>query len=56
MYRVKAPAGGAAAAAREGCALAGPSAPTSNSTRWALVMKMKMIYNMYRYRVVRPLS
>jgi hypothetical protein len=33
----QAPAGGAAAAAPEGCALAGPSAPTSTSTRWALV-------------------
>ena len=32
-----APAGGAAAAAPEGGALVGPSAPTSTSTRWALV-------------------
>jgi hypothetical protein len=32
-----APAGGAPAAAPEGGALAGPSAPTSTSTRWALV-------------------
>jgi hypothetical protein len=36
-YLVRAPAGGAAAAAPEGGALAGPSAPTSTSTRWALV-------------------
>ena len=36
-YHRKAPAGGAAAAAPEGGALAGPSAPTSTSTRWALV-------------------
>jgi hypothetical protein len=34
---VAAPAGGAAAAAPERGALAGPSAPTSTSTRWALV-------------------
>jgi hypothetical protein len=34
---VQAPAGGAAAGAPEGGALAGPSAPTSTSTRWALV-------------------
>jgi hypothetical protein len=33
----KAPAGGAAAAAPERGALAGPLAPTSTSTRWALV-------------------
>jgi hypothetical protein len=32
-----APAGGAAAAAPERGALAGPSAPTSTSTRWAMV-------------------
>jgi hypothetical protein len=32
-----APAGGAAAAAPEGGALARPSAPTSTFTRWALV-------------------
>jgi hypothetical protein len=32
-----APAGGAAAAAPKGGALARPSAPTSTSTRWALV-------------------
>jgi hypothetical protein len=32
-----APAGGAAAEAPEGGAFAGPSAPTSTSTRWALV-------------------
>jgi hypothetical protein len=32
-----APAGGVAAAAPEGDALACPSAPTSTSTRWALV-------------------
>jgi hypothetical protein len=33
----RAPVGGAAAAASERGALAGPSAPTSTSTRWALV-------------------
>jgi hypothetical protein len=32
-----APAGGAAAATPEGGALVGPSAPTSTSTRWALI-------------------
>jgi hypothetical protein len=32
-----APADGAAAAAPEGGALVGPSAPTSTSTRWALL-------------------
>jgi hypothetical protein len=38
MYCMRrAPAGGAAAAAPEGGALACPSAPTSTSTRWALV-------------------
>jgi hypothetical protein len=35
--QLHAPAGGAAAAALEGGALVGPSAPTSTSTRWALV-------------------
>jgi hypothetical protein len=35
-----APAGCAAAAAPEGGALAGPSAPTSTSTRWALVTSL----------------
>jgi hypothetical protein len=34
---IGAPPGGAAAAAPEGGALAGPLAPTSTSTRWALV-------------------
>jgi hypothetical protein len=37
QYLNRAPAGGAAAAAPEGIALACPSAPTSTSTRWALV-------------------
>jgi hypothetical protein len=32
-------AGGAAAAASEGDAFVGPSAPTSTSTRWALVTR-----------------
>jgi hypothetical protein len=36
-YKNRAPAGGAAAAAPEKGALVGPSAPTSTSTRWALV-------------------
>jgi hypothetical protein len=34
-------AGGAAAAAEEGGALARPSAPTSTSTRWALVTRSR---------------
>jgi hypothetical protein len=37
VHVVKAPAGDAAAAAPDRGALAGPSAPTSTSTRWALV-------------------
>jgi hypothetical protein len=37
LMRPAAPAGGAAAEAPERGALAGPSAPTSTSTRWALV-------------------
>jgi hypothetical protein len=37
LTKIAAPAGGASAAAPERGALAGPSAPTSNSTRWALV-------------------
>jgi hypothetical protein len=36
-HKSVAPAGGAAAAAPERGALAGQSAPTSTSTRWALV-------------------
>jgi hypothetical protein len=36
-WTIEAPAGGAAAAAPERGALGGPSAPTSTSTRWALV-------------------
>jgi hypothetical protein len=37
LCALPAPADGATTAAPEGCALAGPSAPTSTSTRWALV-------------------
>jgi hypothetical protein len=37
LKQTLAPAGGAAAAAPEGGALACPSAPTSTSARWALV-------------------
>jgi hypothetical protein len=37
FYPLTASAGGAAAAAHEGGALADPSAPTPTSTRWALV-------------------